>query len=46
MDEKTGKATIAYQSDCQNCHICKMYCPVGAVTTNTDMELPPMIGWC
>jgi NAD-dependent dihydropyrimidine dehydrogenase PreA subunit len=45
MDEKTGKSRIAYQRDCQNCHICKYYCPVGAITTDTSMSLPPMVGW-
>jgi Fe-S-cluster-containing hydrogenase component 2 len=45
MDEKAKKATIEFQRDCQNCHICKFHCPVGAITTDTSMNLPPMIGW-
>ena len=45
MDKGKNKATIAYQRDCQNCHICKYYCPVEAITTDTSMNLPPMVGW-
>lgn len=45
FDEEKSVAIIAYQQDCQNCHICKYYCPVGAITTDSSMTLPPMVGW-
>ncbi len=28
----SGKAVIAYPADCQICHLCRMYCPVDAIT--------------
>lgn len=45
MDSDKEKARIAYQRDCQNCHICRYYCPGQAITTDTSMSLPPMVGW-
>ena len=32
MDKKTKKSTITYQTDCQICHLCRIYCPVDAIT--------------
>lgn len=45
MDESSKKAKITYKQECQNCHICRYYCPVDAITTDTSMGLPPMVGW-
>ena len=45
MDAETGKAAIAYKEDCQNCHICKYFCPVQAITTSTSVCTKPVTGW-
>ena len=44
-DEKTKKAVIAYPQDCQICHLCRLYCPVGAITITPEKTLPVMVSW-
>ena len=45
MDEAAGKSTIAYQEDCQICHLCRMYCPVDAITISPEKSIPVVISW-
>jgi len=45
IDKETKKAKIAYQEDCQNCHLCRYFCPEGAVSTSTRLSQPPMVSW-
>ena len=41
-----GKATIAYQKDCMNCHICSIFCPAEAITIdNMEWCNKPYGGW-
>ena len=45
MDEASGKSKIAYQEDCQICHLCRIYCPVDAITITPTKCCRPMVGW-
>lgn len=45
LDEKTEKSTIAYQRDCQICHLCRLYCPEGAITLTPEKGVQPMVSW-
>jgi NAD-dependent dihydropyrimidine dehydrogenase PreA subunit len=46
LDEKTGKAKIVYQKDCQLCHLCATYCPVGNVITIAPTKFfGPTVAW-
>jgi NAD-dependent dihydropyrimidine dehydrogenase PreA subunit len=46
LDEKSQKATIVYQKDCQICHLCAIYCPVGDVITIVPTKCQkPTVGW-
>jgi NAD-dependent dihydropyrimidine dehydrogenase PreA subunit len=46
LSNETGKATIIYQKDCQLCHLCENYCPVGNVITIAPTKfLQPIVGW-
>lgn len=45
MDPKTNKAVIQYAADCQICHLCRMYCPVDAITISSDKSIPVMVSW-
>lgn len=45
LDEKTQKAVITYPEDCQICHLCRLYCPVGAITITPDKNIPVMVSW-
>lgn len=45
LDEKTQKAVITYPEDCQICHLCRLYCPVGAITITPDKSIPVMVSW-
>ena len=45
MDNASKKAKITYPRECQNCHICKYYCPVQAITTDSSMHILPFVGW-
>ncbi len=44
-DEKTGKEFIKYPADCQICHLCRMYCPVDAITITPDKSIPVVVSW-
>jgi len=44
-DEKTKKAFIKYPADCQICHLCRMYCPVGAITISPEKSIPVVVSW-
>jgi NAD-dependent dihydropyrimidine dehydrogenase PreA subunit len=45
MDQSTGKAVIQYVADCQICHLCRMYCPVDAITITPDKSIPVVVSW-
>ena len=45
MDEASGKSKIMYQEDCQICHLCRIYCPVDAITITPVKCCRPMVGW-
>ena len=42
---KNGKAYIAYSEDCQICHLCRMYCPVDAITISPEKAIPVVVSW-
>jgi len=45
MNERAGKAEIRYPEDCQICHLCRLYCPVGAITITPEKSIPVMVSW-
>lgn len=45
FDNKKKKAVIAYPEDCQICHLCRLYCPVGAITITPEKSIPVMVSW-
>ncbi|WP_368501395.1 ferredoxin family protein [Oceanobacter sp. 5_MG-2023] len=45
LDQETKKAVIAYPEDCQICHLCRLYCPVGAITITPEKSIPVMVSW-
>ncbi|BCS95267.1 [Fe-S]-binding protein [Desulfoluna limicola] len=45
QDPKTKKAVIKYAADCQICHLCRMYCPVDAITISSDKSIPVVVSW-
>jgi len=45
LDPKTKKAFIAYPADCQICHLCRMYCPVDAITISPEKSIPVVVSW-
>jgi len=45
FDEKRKKAVIAYPEDCQICHLCRLYCPVNAITITPEKSIPVMVSW-
>ena len=45
LDPKTEKAVIKYPADCQICHLCRMYCPAGAITISPEKSIPVVVSW-
>lgn len=45
LDQETKQAYIAYQSDCQICHLCRLSCPVDAITLTPDKPMLPTTSW-
>jgi NAD-dependent dihydropyrimidine dehydrogenase PreA subunit len=45
IDKETGKARITYPADCQICHLCRMYCPVDAITLTPEKTIPVIVSW-
>ncbi len=45
-DAKTGKPVITYPEDCQMCHLCDLYCPVGnVINISPTKSVRPMVGF-
>jgi formate hydrogenlyase subunit 6/NADH:ubiquinone oxidoreductase subunit I len=36
---------IAHQFDCQICHLCRLYCPVDAITLTPEHSQPISVAW-
>jgi ferredoxin len=45
LDQKTKKAVITFPEDCQICHLCRMYCPVDAITITPEKSIPVIVSW-
>ncbi|WP_435234422.1 4Fe-4S dicluster domain-containing protein [Psychromonas sp. PT13] len=45
FDQDKQRAYIAYPEDCQICHLCRLYCPVDAITINAEKTIPVMVSW-
>jgi len=45
MNKKTNKAEIKYVEDCQICHLCRLYCPVDAITITSEKSIPVIVSW-
>lgn len=45
MNKVTNKVEIVYAEDCQICHLCRLYCPVGAITITPEKSIPVMVSW-
>ncbi|GGB70388.1 4Fe-4S dicluster domain-containing protein [Shewanella inventionis] len=45
MNKQTNKAEIRYPEDCQICHLCRLYCPVGVITITPEKSIPVMVSW-
>ncbi len=46
MDTENDIASIRYPEDCQMCHLCDLYCPVGEVITISPTKgVRPMVGF-
>lgn len=45
LNKKRNKAEIVYPSDCQICHLCRMYCPVDAITITPEKTIPVIVSW-
>jgi Na+-translocating ferredoxin:NAD+ oxidoreductase RNF subunit RnfB len=45
LNSKTKKAEIVYAEDCQICHLCRMYCPVDAITITPGKTIPVIVSW-
>jgi NAD-dependent dihydropyrimidine dehydrogenase PreA subunit len=45
LNSTTKKAEILYPEDCQICHLCRMYCPVDAITISPEKSIPVIVSW-
>ncbi len=46
MDIEAERAAIVYPEDCQMCHLCDLYCPVGDVISISPTKgVRPMVGF-
>lgn len=45
MDKETNQAFIAYKEDCQICHLCRLHCPVDAITITPDQSQRIAVAW-
>lgn len=45
IDPKNGQAYIAYQDACQICHLCRLSCPVDAITLTPAKNNKPTVSW-
>ncbi|MEN9925621.1 MAG: hypothetical protein RL268_1747 [Pseudomonadota bacterium] len=45
MDPVSKKAVIAYQADCQICHLCRLSCPVDAIEITPDQSVKSITSW-
>ena len=45
LDADTDRAVAKYPGECQICHMCENYCPVGAITITSDKTIPIFTCW-
>ena len=47
LNEETEKAKITYVSDCQSCHLCRLFCPEGdnVITVSPETHIEPVVSW-
>lgn len=45
MDHDKKQAYIAYPEDCQICHLCRLYCPVDAISITPEKSIPVVVSW-
>lgn len=45
FDYDNKKAYIAYPEDCQICHLCRLYCPVDAISITPEKSIPVVVSW-
>jgi NAD-dependent dihydropyrimidine dehydrogenase PreA subunit len=45
LDSGTKRAIAKYPSECQICHMCENYCPVGAITVTSEKTMPIVKCW-
>jgi NAD-dependent dihydropyrimidine dehydrogenase PreA subunit len=45
LNATSKKAEIKYPEDCQICHLCRMYCPVDAITITPEKSIPVVVSW-
>lgn len=45
FDKESKKAVIVYPEDCQICHLCRLYCPVDAISITPEKSIPVMVSW-
>lgn len=45
MDHDKKRAYIGYPEDCQICHLCRLYCPVDAISITPEKSIPVIVSW-